>query len=264
MKAAAIETVLRIDVLTIFPEYFAPFTEAGIGRIAAERGRLSFGATNIRDFTTDAHRTVDDYSFGGGPGMVMKPEPVWKALESVLGADPATGGHQAGTRIVVLTPRGRVFDQEMAAELAREKHLVLVCGHYEGLDERIHELATDEISVGDYVLSGGEPAAAIISDAVIRLLPDVLGTAESLVEESFESGLLEYPQYTRPQNFKDREVPDVLLSGNHGKISRWRRLQAIALTVRRRPDLLARADLNEEETQLAERLLHQYDKERLG
>lgn len=246
----------RIDILTIFPGYFADFCAEGVGRIAIEKGLLDFNVSDIRDFTRDAHRTVDDYPFGGGPGMVMKPEPVSLAIAKAMTEAPKD------TRLVILTPRGKVFDQALASDLSRAKRLVLVCGHYEGLDERIHEIATDDISIGDYVLSGGEPAAAVVADAVTRLLPGVLGHAASLLEESFEDGLLEYPQYTRPQIFNERAVPDVLLSGNHGKISRWRRDQAIIATARRRPDLLRRANLTKEETQLAERLLHDYEKER--
>jgi len=252
----------RIDILTIFPGYFSEFVREGIGRIAAEKGLLRFAVTDIRDFTDDAHRTVDDYPFGGGPGMVMKPEPVCRAIQKVLEADSVEVRRSPETRLVILTPRGKVFDQALARELAGAQHLVLVCGHYEGLDERVHELATDEVSIGDYVLSGGEPAAAVVSDAVTRLLPGVLGDAASLTEESFEDGLLEYPQYTRPQIFDSHAVPDVLLSGNHGKISRWRRDERIAATARRRPDLLARASLTKDETQLAERLLQEYKNEK--
>lgn len=229
---------MRIDVLTIFPDHFAAMSRDGILRIAAEKGLIDVAATDIRDFTEDAHRTVDDYAFGGGPGMVMKPEPIYKALESVLGGLPEDARNQSGTRIVVTTPRGTKLTQEYVRKLALAEHLVIICGHYEGIDERIHELATDEISLGDYVLSGGEAAAAVIIDATARLVPGVLGSPDSLSEESFENGLLEYPQYTRPRVFRDRVVPDVLLSGNHGKISRWRREQAIAATKARRPDLL--------------------------
>lgn len=225
---------MRIDVLTIFPDYFAALSGDGILRIAAEKCLVEVVATDIRDFTEDAHRTVDDYAFGGGPGMVMKPEPIYKALENVLGRPPG----DAGTRIVITTPRGRLLTQEYVRELAKEERLVIICGHYEGIDERIHELATDEISIGDYVLSGGEAAAAVIIDAAARLVPGVLGSPDSLNEESFENGLLEYPQYTRPREFMGKVVPDVLLSGNHGRISRWRREQAIAATKARRPDLL--------------------------
>jgi len=226
--------VLKIDVLTIFPDYFSGVLTQGVLRIAAEKRLVEIGLTDIRDFTNDNHRTVDDAPFGGGAGMVMKPEPLYKALASVV-QDPAEAGD---TRIVILTPRGDVFKQHTARELSDCGHIVLICGHYEGIDERIHELATDEISVGDYVLSGGEAAAAIVMDAVARLVPGVLGSEDSLDEESFEAGLLEYPQYTRPQEFMKKAVPDVLLSGNHGKIARWRREKAMEITKQRRPDLL--------------------------
>lgn len=229
---------MRIKVLTIFPEYLEAAARDGLLRIASEKGLIDITITDIRDFTDDAHRTVDDYPFGGGPGMVMKPEPIYKALESVLGGTPEEERERPGTRIVITTPRGTRFTQKTAAELAQAERLVIICGHYEGVDERIHELATDEFSIGDYVLSGGEAAAAVMIDAAARLIPGVLGSPESLNEESFENGLLEYPQYTRPREFLGKVVPDVLLSGNHGRISRWRREQAIAATKARRPDLL--------------------------
>jgi tRNA (guanine37-N1)-methyltransferase len=230
--------MMRINVLTIFPEYFEAVTRDGMLRIAADKGLAEVKATDIRLFTDDAHRTVDDYSFGGGPGMVMKPEPIYRALSEVLGGDPEQEREKPGTRVVITTPRGRRLNQALASELSSTERLVIICGHYEGVDERIHELATDEISIGDYVLSGGEAAAAVIIDAAVRLIPGVLGSADSLSEESFENGLLEYPQYTRPREFLGKVVPDVLLSGNHGRISRWRREQAIAATKARRPDLL--------------------------
>jgi tRNA (guanine37-N1)-methyltransferase len=229
---------MKIDILTIFPDYFEAGTRDGILRIAAEKELVSIRATDIRDFTEDAHRTVDDYPFGGGPGMVMKPEPIYGALESVLGGRPEDERGRTGTKIIITTPRGRRLDQSLAKELSLADRLVIICGHYEGIDERIHELATDEISLGDYVLSGGEAAAAVIIDAAVRLIPGVLGSPDSLSEESFENGLLEYPQYTRPREFMGKVVPDVLLSGNHGRISRWRREQAIEATKARRPDLL--------------------------
>jgi tRNA (guanine37-N1)-methyltransferase len=248
-----------IDILTIFPGYFESPSHEGVFRIAAEKGLAEIRVTDIRDFADDPHRSVDDCPYGGGAGMVMKPEPLYKALISVLGTTPDKA---AGTRIVITTPRGSRFNQAKAGELALTKHIVFICGHYEGIDERIHELATDELSAGDYVLSGGEPAVLAIADSVIRLLPGVLGGDASLTEESFTGGLLEYPQYTRPQEFMNKAVPDVLLSGNHAKISRWRREQAIAQTARRRPDLLPEADLTEEEQQEAERLNQKTEKGR--
>ncbi|MFA5867765.1 MAG: tRNA (guanosine(37)-N1)-methyltransferase TrmD [Actinomycetota bacterium] len=233
-----------IDVLTIFPGYFESPAREGILRIAAEKGLVNIRVTDIRDFTDDVHRSVDDCPYGGGAGMVMTPEPIYRALANVLGAAPEKA---TGARIVLTTPRGRRFDQAIADELAKEERIVFICGHYEGVDERIHALASDELSAGDYVLSGGEPAVLAFVDSIVRLLPGVLGSDLSLDEESFAGGLLEYPQYTRPREFMDIAVPDVLLSGNHAKISRWRREQAIAVTARRRPDLLTVADLTEEE-----------------
>ncbi len=250
---------MRIDILTIFPGYFDSPAKEGILRIAAEKGLADIRVTDIRDFTEDLHRSVDDCPYGGGAGMVMTPEPIYKALTGVLGAPPEKA---AGSRIVITTPRGRSFDQTMAEELAKEKRIVFICGHYEGVDERIHELATDELSAGDYVLSGGEPAVLAFIDSIVRLLPGVLGSEQSLAEESFAGGLLEYPQYTRPREFMDIAVPDVLLSGNHAKISKWRREQAIAVTARRRPDLLAGADLTVEEKAEAARLTRDTKKRR--
>ncbi len=235
---------MKIDVLTIFPGYFESPAGEGILRIAAEKGLVDIRVTDIRDFTDDVHRSVDDCPYGGGAGMVMTPEPIYRALTHVLGSKPEEA---AGARIVITTPRGRRFDQTIADELSKEERIVFICGHYEGVDERIHALASDELSAGDYVLSGGEPAALAFIDSIVRLLPGVLGSDLSLAEESFAGGLLEYPQYTRPREFMNIAVPDVLLSGNHARISRWRREQAIAVTARRRPDLLTGADLSEEE-----------------
>jgi tRNA (guanine37-N1)-methyltransferase len=240
-----------IEILTIFPAYFESPMREGLLRIAADKGLAQIRVTDIRDFTDDPHRSADDSPFGGGAGMVMKPEPIYKALTNVLGEEPAKA---SGARIVITTPRGVRFDQAKAAEMAQEEKLVFICGHYEGVDERIHELATDELSVGDYVLSGGEPAVLSFVDSIVRLLPGVLGSDKSLEEESFNGGLLEYPQYTRPGRFMKKQVPDVLLSGNHAKISRWRREQALIATARHRPDLLVGADLNKEELKEAERL----------
>ena len=221
---------MQIDVLTLFPEMFDGPLGHSILRRAIDRGLLEVRLTNIRDFTTDRHRTVDDYPYGGGPGMVMKPGPIFDAVEAVA---------QPGDPIVLLTPQGRVFTQRMAAELARRERLVLICGHYEGVDERVREhLVTDELSIGDYVLTGGELAAMVVIDAVTRLLPGVLGGEESTSDESHSDGLLEYPHYTRPPEFRGRGVPDILLSGHHAEIARWRRHQALLRTAKRRPDLL--------------------------
>jgi tRNA (guanine37-N1)-methyltransferase len=221
---------MRFDVLTLFPEMFeGPLGHSILGR-AIERGLLRVGLTNIRDFATDRHRTVDDYPYGGGPGMVMKPGPIFDAAESVA---------RPGSPIILLSPRGRLFSQRIAAELAEHRHLVLICGHYEGVDERVRDhLATDELSIGDYVLTGGELAAMVVIDAVARLVPGVLGGVASTSEESHSRGLLEYPHYTRPPDFRGHAVPEVLLSGHHAEIARWRRQRALLETATRRPDLL--------------------------
>jgi len=235
---------MRIDILTIFPGMFrGPFEESIVKR-AVESGLVQIFFHDIRDYASDRHRTVDDYPFGGGQGMLMKPEPLFAAVEDVQGQAPERGP------IVLLTPQGRLFDQEVAVELARQDRLILICGHYEGVDARVHEhLATDEISIGDYVLSGGELAAMVVVDAVVRQIPGALGSPLSSADDSFAQGLLEHPQYTRPAEFRGMSVPEVLLSGNHGEIARWRRQQSLLRTARCRPDLLARADLTEEEKQ---------------
>jgi tRNA (guanine37-N1)-methyltransferase len=235
---------MRIDILTIFPGMFrGPFEESIVKR-AVEKGIVQIFLHDIRDYASDRHRTVDDYPYGGGPGMVMKPEPLFAAMEDVQGQAPERGP------IVLLTPQGRLFDQEVAVELARHNRLILICGHYEGVDARVHEhLATDEISIGDYVLSGGELAAMVVVDAVVRQIPGALGSPLSSADDSFAEGLLEHPQYTRPADFRGMSVPEVVLSGNHGEIARWRRQQSLLRTARRRPDLIAHADLTEEEKQ---------------
>lgn len=235
---------MHIDILTIFPGMFSgPFEESIVKR-AVEKGLVQIFLHDIRDYASDRHRTVDDYPFGGGQGMLMKPEPLFAAVEDVQGQAPERGP------VVLLTPQGRLFDQEVAVELARQERLILICGHYEGVDARVHEhLATEEISIGDYVLSGGELAAMVVVDAVVRQIPGALGSPVSTADDSFAQGLLEYPQYTRPADFRGMKVPEVLLSGNHGEIARWRRQQSLLRTAQRRPDLLARADLTEEEKQ---------------
>ena len=238
---------MRIDVLTLFPEVFPAVLQASILGRAAAAGVASVHLHNIRDYANDRHAVVDDYPYGGGPGMVMKPEPLVAAIEAVRAMAEPPG------RTVFLTPQGRLLRQKVVEELAEEQRLVLVCGHYEGIDERVREhFADDEISIGDFVLSGGEVAALAVIDAVVRRLPGALGSAESLLEESHSDGLLEYPQYTRPAEFRDWRVPDILLSGNHGEIARWRRRQRITRTARRRPDLLSQACLTDEERRLAE------------
>jgi tRNA (guanine37-N1)-methyltransferase len=223
---------LRIDILTLFPEMFPPILGTSIPKRAAEKGLVSYHLTNIRDFATDAHKSVDDKPFGGGPGMVMMAPVLFDAVEHAEKQDP-----RPATRIL-LSPQGRRFDQTIAEDLARRDRLLLIAGHYEGFDERIIEgLAPLELSLGDYVLSGGELAAMVIVDAVVRLLPGALGAEHGAADETFADGLLEYPQYTRPREFRDMKVPDILLSGNHAKIAAWRLEQRKARTRERRPDL---------------------------
>jgi tRNA (guanine37-N1)-methyltransferase len=226
---------VHIDILTLFPQMFPGVFSSGIFQRAIAQELVSIGIHNIRDYTHDKHHTVDDYPYGGGAGMVLKPEPVFEAVESIK--------REPVTPIILLSPQGRLFCQQVALELSNYSHLILICGHYEGVDERVSEhLATDEISIGDYVLSGGELAAMVVIDAVVRLLPGVLGSAESLLDDSHVAGLLEYPQYTRPPVYREWSVPEVLLSGNHAQIAKWRREQAILRTGERRPELLEKAD----------------------
>lgn len=232
---------LRIDILTLFPEMFDGFCSTSIVGRAVERELVEIHRTNIRDFAVDSYGTVDDSPFGGGPGMVLMCQPVFEAVEHVRGqAEPAG-------RTILLSPQGRPLDQRTVRRLAGERRLILLCGHYEGFDERIRtHLADEEMSIGDFVLSGGEPAAMALTDAVVRLLPGAVGKEASLDEESFSNDLLEYPQYTRPRNFRGLEVPDVLLSGDHGRIAAWRAEQARLRTKRRRPDMWRRREQPDE------------------
>ncbi len=220
---------MRIDVLTIFPEYFSGVLSTSLLGKAIQRGTLDVRLHQLRDYTTDRHRTVDDTPYGGGHGMVMKIEPLVTALEAIA---------PQGARKILFSARGSRFTQEVAHRLAGEKSLTLVCGRYEGVDERIAAYVDEQLCIGDYVLSGGEAAAAVVIDAVSRLVPGVIGNEGSLTEESFASGILEYPQYTRPETFRGARVPNVLLSGNHAEVARWRRGEALAATAERRPDLL--------------------------
>jgi len=239
---------MRFDVFTLFPEIFTPYLGAGILQKAAERGILTVGLHNIRDYTRDRHHTADDTPYGGGGGMVMKPEPVFAAVESVLGQNP-------DFPIILMTPQGRVFSHRVAAELAQHEHLALICGRYEGFDERIREhLATDEISIGDYVLTGGELPALIVIDAVTRLHPSALGDPGGAEDDSHALGLLEYPHYTRPPEYRGWRVPEVLLSGDHARIEHWRREQSLLRTLERRPELLESGDLSEDDRKLLEKL----------
>ncbi len=228
---------MRIDIFSLFPSMFAGPFDSSIMKRAVDQGLMNLNIHNIRDYTHDKHHTTDDYPYGGGAGMVMKPEPVFEAIETVKSR--ATEMANIKPSIILLTPQGRLFCQAIAVELAQCNWLMLVCGHYEGVDERIREyLVNDEISIGDYILTGGELAAMVVVDAVVRLLPGVLGSGQSLLNESHTGGLLEYPQYTRPEVFRGWPVPEILLSGNHGEIAKWRHEQSVQRTARRRPDLL--------------------------
>ncbi|HYG09812.1 MAG TPA: tRNA (guanosine(37)-N1)-methyltransferase TrmD [Pyrinomonadaceae bacterium] len=239
---------MRVDIITIFPDYFRAVFDYGIVRRAGAAGLVEIKTHDLRGWTTDKHRMVDDRPFGGGDGMVLKPEPIFAAVESLTGAREAAELAGTGVRVVLLSPQGRVFDQRVAEELAGAKQIVLICGRYEGVDERVVEmLVTDEISIGDYVLSGGEPAAVVVVDAIVRLIPGALGSETSASNDSFSDGLLDFPHYTRPPEFRGRRVPEVLLGGNHAGIALWRRRRALLKTRRNRPDLLERAALSEAE-----------------
>ncbi|MBA7570400.1 tRNA (guanine-N(1)-)-methyltransferase [subsurface metagenome] len=245
---------MRIDILTLFPQVFQVLTDFGIFQRAVDREVISLDVHNIRDYTHDKHRTVDDYAYGGGAGMVLKPEPIFEAVEAIK-KDVYPDGEAAEVPIILLTPQGRLFSHQVAQELSKYEHIIIICGHYEGIDERVREhMITDEISIGDYVLSGGELAAMVVVDTVVRLVPGVLGSPLSSIEDSHANGLLEYPQYTRPSVYRDWAVPGVLLSGNHAQVAKWRREQVIRRTLKRRPELLDRANLSLEEKQLAENL----------
>lgn len=247
--------MLRIDVLTIFPGLFENFRHESMLGIAQENGCVEIAVQDLRNWATDRHRTVDDTPYGGGPGMVMKPEPLVAAIEALVGGGGAAAASpgrkdlesRQHTKVILLSPQGKKFDQACAERLSRESHLVLVCGRYEGVDQRVIDLVVDEeISIGDYVLCGGEIPAMVVIEAVTRLIPGVLGNAESLQAESFQTGLLEGPQYTRPAEFRGQEVPEVLRSGDHGAIRRWREEQARQRTKERRPDLWSEKSEGEE------------------
>ena len=230
--------MLRFDVITIFPDFFRGAFDYGIIRRAKVAGLVDVRTHDLREWTVDKHRMVDDRPFGGGDGMVLKVEPIFAAVEDLTGAAERER-YPKGTRVILLSPQGRVFTQAVAGELAQAEVVVLICGRYEGVDERVAEaLVTDEISIGDYVLSGGEPAAVVMVDAIVRLIPGALGSETSSVNESFSAGLLDYPHYTRPPEFRGMRVPDVLLTGHHAEIARWRATQALKKTERNRPDLL--------------------------
>ena len=236
---------MRIDILTLFPEMFQCLLVPGIFERAIERGLVRINTHNIRDYTHDKHHVVDDYAYGGGAGMILKPEPIFEAVESVKSDIYKEEGKSGEIPVILLTPQGRSFSQQIALELSRHTYLVLLCGRYEGVDERVRQhLVTDEISIGDYVLSGGELAAMVVVDAVVRLLPGVLGSEDSAQDDSHTTGLLEYPQYTRPAEYRGWTVPEVLLSGNHAEVARWRREQALRRTLERRPELLDKVELS--------------------
>ncbi|MEW6607125.1 MAG: tRNA (guanosine(37)-N1)-methyltransferase TrmD [bacterium] len=235
---------MKIDILTLFPEFFDSPLKTSIIQRAQTQGLVEIDLHNPRDFVDDKHQTVDDTPYGGGPGMVIKAEPVFKTVESL-----------APGLVVLLTPQGKVFNQEIAKTLSAENHLIFICGHYEGVDERIVEKIVDlEISIGDYILTGGEIPCLVIIDAIIRLIPGVLGNLESLNSDSFACQLLAHPQYTRPQNFRGLKVPEVLLSGNHEKIRLWRKKQALLKTLTKRPDLLEKAILSVEDKKLLQQI----------
>ncbi len=240
---------MKIDIVTIFPSIFqGPFSESMIKR-ALEQGVVQINLVDLRLFAAGKHRQVDDSPYGGGCGMVFKPEPLFAAVEHLK-----SGAGTASSRVILLSPQGRIFNQSLARELSRESHLILICGRYEGVDERVRQaLVDDEISIGDYILTGGELAAAVITDAVVRLIPGFL-PEQSVEEESFSNSLLEYPQYTRPPEFRGMAVPEVLLSGNHAAIADWRRRKSLERTLQRRPDLLKKARLSQEEREYLSQL----------
>ena len=244
---------MEFDVFTLLTEVFPPYLESSILQRARQRRLIDVRIHNIRDWATDKHHVTDDEPYGGGGGMVMKVEPVFAAVESVLGRFASQ--EAGGCPVILLTPQGRVFNQVVAMELAEHPHLALICGRYEGVDERIREhLVTDQISIGDYVLTGGELPALILIDALSRLLPGVLGDPDGPFDDSHASGLLEYPHYTRPAEFRGWGVPDILVSGNHARIARWRREQSLRRTLKHRPDLLEKADLDEADRKLLKKI----------
>jgi len=240
---------MRFDIITIFPQIFSEVFDFGIVRRAVEASLIEIRVHNLRDYTLDRHRQVDDRPFGGGAGMVMKPEPLFRAVEALKDGGP-------DAPVVLLSPQGRLFSQSLAEEYSQRAGLILICGRYEGVDERVVEhLITDEVSIGDYVLSGGEIPAMVVVDAVTRLIPGALGCEESAERESFVNGLLDYPHYTRPADYRGLKPPDVLLSGNHAEIEGWRRRKAIEKTLRRRPDLIGNRPLSQDEQQEIEEIV---------
>lgn len=257
---------MRFEVFTLLPEVFPPYLESSILKRAIQRGLVEVNIHNIRDYTHDKHHVTDDTPYGGGGGMVMKPEPIFEAVETVLGLAPQPSlpetfsPHEQAfdIPIILLTPQGRVFNQRIAEEISTNERIALLCGRYEGVDERVREhLVTDEISIGDYVLTGGELPAMILIDAVARLLPGALGDPTGAQDDSHSMGLLEYPHYTKPADFRGWKVPEILLSGDHAKIEKWRREQALVRTFNQRPDMLEKAELNEAEKKFVDNLNEQ-------
>jgi tRNA (guanine37-N1)-methyltransferase len=253
---------MRIDVLTLFPEMFEGVFGASILGKARDKGIVELHTLNFREYSTNKHKTVDDYPFGGGGGMVLKPEPIFAAVEDVLEKKAGAEESGKGPRVVLMCPQGEPFTQKKAEELSEEEHIIFICGHYEGYDERIREfLVTDELSIGDYVLTGGELPAMVVIDSVVRLLPGVLGNEKSAVTDSFSTGLLEYPHYTRPAKFRDWDVPEVLISGHHENIEKWRRKQSLERTFRRRPELLEQVELSKKDKEWLKELQAKADQE---
>ncbi len=239
---------MQFDIITIFPEYFVSPLETAVLKKARQKGLIQIRVINLRDFAFDKHKMVDDRPFGGGEGMVFKPEPLYRAIDALKAEPPAPW-------VVYLSPQGRLLNQNVVKELYEKRRLVLICGRYEGIDERIREYCIDEeISIGDYVVFGGEVAALVIVEAVSRLVPGVVGCKDSVEKESFSQGLLKYPQYTRPREFRGWKVPEVLVSGDHARIARWRRQKSLEITLKRRPDLLKKASLTEEDRQILREL----------
>lgn len=240
---------MHIDVLTLFPEMIDPVFNSSILKRAQEKEKITYQLVNFREFTEDKHNKVDDYPYGGGAGMVLTPQPIFDAIENI------TTKRKTKPRIILMCPQGEQYTQQKAEQLAKEDHLIFICGHYEGYDERIRKyLVTDEISIGDYILTGGELGAMVVIDSIVRLIPGVLGNKQSAPQDSFSTGLLEYPQYTRPEDFRGMKVPDVLLSGHHEKIAEWRIKQSLKRTHERRPDLLEGKELTDLEKKILKQI----------
>ncbi|MFK9092410.1 tRNA (guanosine(37)-N1)-methyltransferase TrmD [Bacillus salipaludis] len=246
---------MQIDILTLFPEMFSGVLGQSILQKAAEKSAVAYNVVNFRDFADNKHSTVDDYPYGGGAGMVLKPQPIFDAVAALK-----EKAKSKQPRVILLCPQGGRYEQKKAEELAKEEHLIFICGHYEGYDERIREhIVTDEISIGDYVLTGGELGAMVVVDSVVRLLPEVLGNQESHMKDSFSTGLLEHPHYTRPADFRGIKVPDVLLSGNHKLIEEWRNKEALRRTLLRRPDLFDKIDLTPDQVKWLKEVKKDYE-----